>query len=79
MKFVGGRGYWQLLYLSGASKPPWKNLKLISEDVRMCKRNYWPSWNVEERRLARNHDAGVLAQRHPQVYEWLVKTLERVF
>jgi hypothetical protein len=37
------------------------------------KRNWWLAWNGE--RLARNHDAGLLAKNEPDVYQWVIDTL----
>ena len=39
----------------------------------MHKANWWLGWNGE--RLARNHDARLLYENNPEIFEWVVSTL----
>lgn len=50
----------------------WLSLKLVSVTPRR-KRNWWFGWNGE--RLSRSRDTGLLAEHHPQIYEWVVGVL----
>jgi hypothetical protein len=52
----------------------WRSLKLTCSERRK-KRNWWLGWNGE--RLARNRDAGLLAEHDPEVYAWVIQEMAK--
>jgi hypothetical protein len=54
----------------------WRSLKLTCP-TRQKKRAWWLGWNGE--RLARNHDAGLLADHEPEIYRWVIQCLSGCF
>jgi hypothetical protein len=64
---------YQLLDLDNDdSRLGFRQFKLVSKQP-MHKVNWWLGWNGE--RLARNHDARLLYENNPEVFEWVVSTL----
>jgi hypothetical protein len=63
---------------TGAS--PWRNLKVIlrHDGTGKRKRKWWLAWSTAEQRLSRSSDAVALAERHPEIAEWVIETLRRV-
>jgi len=51
----------------------WENLKL--EGPPGPKRNWWLGWGYREARLARNRDAGLLVEHHPEIHAWVERVM----
>lgn len=70
-------GEWSLRTTSGA-RGNWRQFKLVATTTRsMPKRCYWLGWNGK--RMAKSHDAGLLAQYQPTIYAWVVEKLARAY
>jgi carbohydrate-selective porin OprB len=56
----------------------WRNLKLERRPAAggNNKNNWWLAWNRSEQRLARNKDAGRLAEYHPNIFAWVIDSLK---
>jgi hypothetical protein len=63
------------LYDRSCPTGQWRNLRLARQQhqEKVPKSNWWLAWNGE--RLARNRDAGKLAEYHPAVYAWVIDSL----
>ena len=67
-------GQWQLWRKAQENYYPWVNLKLVS--VRpQAKANFHLAWSFDEQRFARSADAGLLAEYHLELYEWVASVL----
>jgi hypothetical protein len=69
---VASRDDFVLFEREDNAAPPWRSFKLVKAG-HAPKRNWWLGWNGEH--LARNRDAALLAEFHPEIESWIVSTL----
>ncbi len=64
-----------LLHRFEADSAQWRNVKLVRLGGRHReKSNWWLGWNGQ--RLASNHDADLLRKYEPEIYQWVISSLE---
>lgn len=54
----------------------WSNHKLIAIPGRRGKANYWLGYNYAEGRLAATNDASALLEGEPELYAWVLATID---
>ncbi len=74
---IGSHEEWRLYHRYTKTKNGWHSLYLARLQglgmPRLKKGRYWLGWNGD--RLARNRDAGLLEEHHPDIAEWVRETL----
>jgi hypothetical protein len=69
---LGRHKEWLLVSIDGWSANGWTSLKLFRD--RIGPKNVW-CLGAKEGRLARNKDAGLLTEHHPEILEWVLTTV----
>ena len=72
MKLIAQTSTWRLCDRQ-VSRDGWTNFRLVSTTGGLPKRSWWLGWNGG--RLARNRDAGLLEQHHPEIHAWVIHVL----
>jgi hypothetical protein len=70
---IAARDEWVLVKVTAWCQNGWTSLKLYRDAV--GPKNLWQI-GVKGDRVARNKDAGLLSVHHPDVIEWIVKSVE---
>ena len=69
---LGFRDEWTLVKVEGWCQAGWTSLKLFRDEV--GPKNLWQV-GFKDGRFARNKDAGLLGDHHPEVLEWVKGTV----
>jgi hypothetical protein len=74
MDMIAATAHFALFERTEWSNATWRSLKLERTDGQGKKRKWSLGWNGE--RLARNADAAKLSEHHPDVYDWVIESLQ---
>ena len=65
---LGSKDEWVLVKVTGWCQQGWTSMKLFRDEV--GPKNLWQV-GFKDGRFARNKDAGLLGEHHPEVLEWV--------
>ncbi len=71
---LGVNGVWTLVKVEGWCQHGWTSMKLFRDDV--GPKNLWQV-GFKDGRLARNKDAGLLSEHHPEIAAWVKETVTK--
>jgi hypothetical protein len=71
---LGVDGVWTLVKVEGWCQSGWTSMKLFRDEV--GPKNLWQV-GFKDGRLARNKDAGLLGEHHPEVVVWVKETVAK--
>lgn len=72
----GVKVVWDVWCLPEAESSDWIGIKVVAKKTATRKANYWLAYNLVERRLQRNAEAGILRNRRPDLEKAVVDAIE---